>query len=305
MKVEEPTEDKAILMVRGVASVLEKHHKVQVLDEALEAAVRLSHRYIPGRQLPDKAVSLLDTACARVAISQHGVPPQLEDCRRTIEALQTEMEIIGREEAVGINADERRKAAQEKLASSEQRRASLEERWNAERELVERVLGDSREAAAGQRAGRRHGQQARAGGGGAEDARRAGEDRRRRRRRAEQVTPEERQTLLGELAELQTQLSALQGESPLILPSVDEQAVGSVVQDWTGVPVGRMVKNEIETVLNLAQALNQRVDRPASRARHDREAHPDLAREARQPEQADRRLHAVRSLGRRQDRNRA
>src|ERR1700693_4186088 len=98
VQVAEPGEDKAILMVRGVASTLEKHHRVQVLDEALEAAVRLSHRYIPGRQLPDKAVSLLDTACARVAISHHGVPPQLEDCRRTIEALQTELEIIGREE---------------------------------------------------------------------------------------------------------------------------------------------------------------------------------------------------------------
>src|SRR5262250_781515 len=97
VKVEEPTEEKAILMVRGVASILEKHHRVQVLDEALEAAVRLSHRYIPARQLPKKAVSLLDTACARVAISQHGVPPELEDCRRAIDALQTEMEIIGRE----------------------------------------------------------------------------------------------------------------------------------------------------------------------------------------------------------------
>ena len=100
----EPSEDKAILMVRGVASALEKHHRVQVLDEALEAAVRLSHRYIPARQLPDKAVSLLDTACARVAISQHAVPPQLEDCRRTIEALEIELEIIGREEAVGVDA---------------------------------------------------------------------------------------------------------------------------------------------------------------------------------------------------------
>ena len=76
---------------------MEKHHRVQVLDEALEAAVRLSHRYIPARQLPDKAVSLLDTACARVAISQHAVPPEVEDCRRRIEALETELEIIGRE----------------------------------------------------------------------------------------------------------------------------------------------------------------------------------------------------------------
>ena len=102
VQVLEPSEEKATLMVRGVASTLEKHHRVQLLDEALEAAVRLSHRYIPARQLPDKAVSLLDTVCARVAISQHAVPPQLEDCRRTIEALQIELGIIGREEAVGV-----------------------------------------------------------------------------------------------------------------------------------------------------------------------------------------------------------
>ena len=164
VKVEEPTEDKAMLMVRGVASTLEKHHRVQVLDEALEAAVRLSHRYIPARQLPDKAVSLLDTACARVAISQHAVPPQLEDCRRTIEALQTELEIIGREETVGVDADERRKAAEEKLAAERDSCApSLEERWNAEHGAGRARAGDSRQAAAGQRAGRGHRQQARAG----------------------------------------------------------------------------------------------------------------------------------------------
>jgi type VI secretion system protein VasG len=251
VKVEEPTEEKAILMVRGVASILEKHHRVQVLDEALEAAVRLSHRYIPGRQLPDKAVSLLDTTCARVAISQHGVPPQLEDCRRTIDGLRTELEIIGREEAVGINADERRKAAEEKLASRELVRASLEERWTAERGLVERVLEI--------RAKLRQGSAPVEGTGSkleqAAEARKAAAE----APAAEEVTPEERQTLLGELTELQTKLTVLQGESPLILPSVDAQAVGSVVQDWTGVPVGRMVKNEIETVLNLAHALNQRV----------------------------------------------
>src|SRR5947207_3409175 len=119
VQVGEPSEEKAVLMLRGVASVLEKHHRVALLDEAITAAVRLSHRYIPGRQLPDKAVSLLDTACARVAVSQHGVPPQLEDCRRGIEALQIEIEIIGREESVGIDAGDRRKAAEEKLASSE------------------------------------------------------------------------------------------------------------------------------------------------------------------------------------------
>jgi type VI secretion system protein VasG len=252
VQVAEPGEDKAILMVRGVASVLEKHHRVQVLDEALEAAVRLSHRYIPARQLPDKAVSLLDTSCARVAISQHGVPPELEDCRRTIEGLQTELEIIGREEAVGINTKDRRKSAEEKLASNEERRGGLEERWKAEKDLVDSILTI--------RAKLRKGSEPVEGTGSkleqAADA-----------RKSDVVTPaavepldaEQRTALLSELAGLQAKLSELQGESPLILPSVDEQAVASVVQDWTGVPVGRMVKNEIESVLNLADTLNQRV----------------------------------------------
>jgi type VI secretion system protein VasG len=251
VKVEEPTEDKAILMIRGVASVLEKHHRLQVLDEALEAAVRLSHRYIPGRQLPDKAVSLLDTACARVAISQNGVPPELEDCRRTIDGLKTEMEIIGREETVGIDVGERRKAAQEKLDTSEQRRALLEERWGAEKKLVDRILEIRAKLRKGSEPVEGTGsklEQAAQQQKGVADA-----------PAVEAITPEDRRTLLSELGELQTKLSALQGETPLILPSVDEQAVGSVVQDWTGVPVGRMVKNEIETVLNLAESLNQRV----------------------------------------------
>jgi len=252
VQVAEPSEDKAILMVRGVASVLEKHHRVQVLDEALEAAVRLSHRYIPARQLPDKAVSLLDTSCARVAISQHGVPSELEDCRRTIEGLQTELEIIGREETVGINAVDRRKAAEDKLASHDVRRVALEERWNTEKDLVERILAI--------RAKLRKGREKVEGTGSPlEQAAEAQKSEAVAAAPVEQVSAEERQTLLGELAELQGKLRDLQGESPLILPSVDEQAVASVVQDWTGVPVGRMVKNEIETVLNLADTLNQRV----------------------------------------------
>ncbi len=97
IKVDEPSEEKAVLMIRGLAPVLEKHHKVNLLDEALEAAARLSHRYIPSRQLPDKAVSLIDTACARVAISQHATPPALEDCQHRISALESELAIIERE----------------------------------------------------------------------------------------------------------------------------------------------------------------------------------------------------------------
>jgi type VI secretion system protein VasG len=258
VQIGEPSEEKAILMVRGVASVLEKHHRVQVLDEALEAAVRLSHRYIPARQLPDKAISLLDTVCARVAISQHSVPPQLEDCQRTIEALQIELDIIGREEAVGVDAAARRKACEEKLATAEASRAELDQRWQVERDLVDRILairstlrgGAERVEGTGSRLeqaaqAEKVAAAASSGGGGAAAV--------------ETVATEERQEHLRELTDLQARLTALQGESPLILPSVDEQAVAAVVEDWTGVPVGRMVKNELEAVLKLAETLNQRV----------------------------------------------
>ena len=271
MKVEEPSEDKAILMVRGVASILEKHHRVQVLDAALEAAVRLSHRYIPGRQLPDKAISLLDTACARVAISQHGVPPQLEDCRRTIEGLQTELEIIGREETVGINAAERRKAAEEKLAASEVLRESLEQRWNSERELVERVLGI--------RAKLRKGSEPVEGTGSkleqAAEAQKAAAD----APAVETVTPEERQRLLGELSDLQARLADLQGESPLILPSVDEVAVdpSSRLDRSAGRPHGEERDRDGPQSGAVAEPAHGRA---APRARHDRAAYPHVPREA-------------------------
>ena len=251
VQVAEPNEEKAILMVRGVTSTLEKHHRVQVLDEALEAAVRLSHRYIPARQLPDKAVSLLDTACARVAISHHAVPPQLEDCRRRIEALQTELEIIGREAVIGIDTKERGTVAQEKLTTEEARRAGLEARWEEERCIVDSILAI--------RAKLRGGSKPVEGTGSKLEQGANTQGTPKAEVTAEPLSDEARQTALSELTNLQSKLSTLQGESPLILPSVDEQAVASVVEDWTGVPVGRMVKNEIEAVLNLADTLNQRV----------------------------------------------
>src|SRR5262245_14179633 len=275
VQVAEPSEEKATLMVRGVATTLEKHHRVQLLDEALEAAVRLSHRYIPARQLPDKAVSLLDTVCARVAISQHAVPPQLEDSRRTIEALQIELGIIGREEAVGVNVADRRKAAETKLADAQATCAGLEKRWEEEHKLADRLLeiravlrkdadvavqapepgAKTAEAVAVAAAGAGPaaamaavaGAAAPIGNGPPSAA------------TIKKLTPEERARLLAELADIQSQLATMQGESPLILPSVDEPAVAAVVQDWTGVPVGRMVKNEVESLLNLADTLNQRV----------------------------------------------
>jgi type VI secretion system protein VasG len=237
VQVDEPTEDKAILMMRGIATPLEKHHRVQILDEAIEAAVRLSHRYIPARQLPDKSVSLLDTACARVAVSQHAVPPEVDDCRRRIQALETELEIIARETAIGIDADARETSARTAIDAERARLAKLEERWGAEKALVDKVLA--------LRASLRDGT-APVDGGSPTDA------------PAEQPIAD-RGAMLAELKILQAELATQQGEAPLILPSVDEQAVAAVVGDWTGIPVGRMVKNEVQAVLDLAKTLSQRV----------------------------------------------
>jgi type VI secretion system protein VasG len=136
VQIQEPSEENALLMMRSMASVMEQHHRVQVLDEALEASVQLSHRYIPARQLPDKSVSLLDTTCARVAISQHAVPAEVDDCRRRISALETELGIIERETSVGMDTAEREAAASDKLAAEQERLQQLEERWNAEKDLV-------------------------------------------------------------------------------------------------------------------------------------------------------------------------
>ena len=140
VQVDEPDEDKAVLMLRGVASVLESHHKVQLLDEAIEAAVKLSHRYIAARQLPDKAVSLLDTACARVAISQHAVPPPVEDCRRRIDALDTELEILGRERSTGVDTAAREARRDREAQGGGEPAVELEARWEREKVLVERIL---------------------------------------------------------------------------------------------------------------------------------------------------------------------
>ena len=231
VQVDEPDEAKAILMMRGIASPLEKHHRVQILDEAIEAAVRLSHRYIPARQLPDKSVSLLDTACARVAVSQHATPPAVEDCRRRISALEIELEIIGREAAIGIDTKSRDSSVRETLATERARLTELEARWGTEKTMVDQVLA--------LRAKLREGAAPVDGAVPVDDA--------------------AREATLTELKTLQAQLAEHQGESPLILPSVDEQAVAAVVGDWTGIPVGRMVKNEVQAVLNMADTLSQRV----------------------------------------------
>jgi type VI secretion system protein VasG len=222
VKVDEPSEEKATAMMRGMAEVLQGHHRVELSDAAIRAAVTLSHRYIPDRQLPDKSVSLLDTACARVAISQHAVPPPVEDTRHRIESLETELEIIERERTVGIDTGERKRAVEQTLRDERERLSKLESRWKAEKSLVDRVL----------------------------------ETRAELRGASPDTKPEERLT---QLVGLERELGSMQGEDPLVLPGVDEQAVAAVVSDWTGIPVGRMVRNEIETVLALAELMGKRV----------------------------------------------
>jgi len=244
VQVDEPSEEKAILMMRGVASTMEKHHRVQVLDEALEAAVRLSHRYIPARQLPDKSVSLLDTACARVAISQHAVPAEVDDSRKRISALETELAIIGREKTVGVDVTSREQQAGEKLAAENDNLAGLEAAWQKEKEIVDKIL-ELRAKLRGV-AQKVEGTGSKLEAGAQAEAPPA-------------LSAEERAKLLDELRSLQAALSEIQGERPLILPSVDYQAVAAVVGDWTGIPVGRMARNEIDTVMRLADILSQRV----------------------------------------------
>jgi type VI secretion system protein VasG len=240
VKIEEPDEAKAILMMRGIVSAMEKHHRVQVLDTAIEACVKLAHRYIADRQLPDKAVSLLDTACARVAVSHHATPPEVEDCQRRIEALTTEEEIIAREAAIGIDTVNRAKTVAQSLAHENERLGELRGAWAHEKQLVDEILA--------LRAKLREGT-GQADGATAKPAAAP----------AATLSATDQQEALTKLKALQAELATVQGERPLVLPSVDEQAVGSVVADWTGIPVGRMVKDEVATVLNLASTLGKRV----------------------------------------------
>ncbi len=233
VQVPEPDEAKAVAMLRGVATVLEKHHKVLLLDEAITAAVNLSHRYIPARQLPDKAVSLLDTSCARVAVSQHATPPEVEDVQRRIEMLDVEIGIIEREVAVGISIGARLTEANAKKTIETDKLAVLDARWKEEKELVAQVL-DLRGKLRG------------SGDGQVDTA-------------MVPLDDAARAAMLAQLHELQGKLATMQGDTPLILPAVDAQAVASVVADWTGIPVGRMVKNEVEAILKIAETLNQRV----------------------------------------------
>jgi type VI secretion system protein VasG len=213
VKVEEPDEDKAIHMLRGLLGKMQEHHKVTVMDEALVQAVRLSNRYITGRQLPDKAVSVLDTACARVALAQSAQPGPLEDCKRLIENVQSEITVLQQEASKGSDHSRRLAALNDELQAATQRRETLEQQWKSELELVEKL--------------------ARASASEMPDAH--------------------------EISALRAELTAVQGEQPLVHALVDGGTIGEVISGWTGIPLGKMLRDEIETVQRLPALLGERV----------------------------------------------
>ncbi|MGZ2747561.1 type VI secretion system ATPase TssH [Burkholderia stagnalis] len=225
--VHEPEEAAALAMLRGLAAKLEAHHRVLVLDDALQAAVTLSHRYIPARQLPDKAISLLDTVCARVAVSQHAVPAPIEDARRRIDSLQVEHERIERECALGSGDAARRDAIAIEIAGAQAELDRLDARWQAERDALGTIVS----------------------------ARAALLD----DEPSHTLDADARAAAQARLAAARQALADLQGDAPLVLPAVDTHAVAAVVADWTGIPLGRMVRDETQAVLNLATTLGDRV----------------------------------------------
>jgi type VI secretion system protein VasG len=268
VKVEEPEEKVAMEMIRGLVATLEHHHQVRILNEAVIDAVRLSSRYISGRQLPDKAVSLLDTTCARIGISQSSLPPPIEDCRRRIDQLDVLVDILRREAATGGRHDEQMAELAEQRSAVEAQLAGLEQRWKQEKEIVTRIrqLRDLLEgglptqypavaaaaAAVAAAAPSPEKGAAKKGTSSPQQPTPAAPP-------PEPLTPEERQRLRGELKEVEAELKALQGESPLVHYCVDGQAVAETVSAWTGIPLGRMVADEVKTVLNLKELLEQSI----------------------------------------------
>lgn len=227
--VGEPETNNAIAMLRSVAPMMEKHHQIVLLDEAVEAAVKLSQRYVPARQLPDKAVSLLDTACARVAVSQHATPAAVEDRRRKVELLNVEIEIAARELAGQYRSDDRGPKLKEALAEAEAALVEVTVKWDSEKAALEGV---------------------RTARAALEEARAPAE---------EGAEPVDETPLKAALDTAIAGMRDAAGDTPMVFAVVDADAVSAVIADWTGIPVGRMVKDEIKSVLEIADRLKERV----------------------------------------------
>ena len=226
VKVEEPSEEQCLLMLRALVPALELHHHVRILDDGLDAAVRLSHRYLPDRQLPDKAVSVLDTACARLALGQNATPPAVEDLHRQLDDLAVQRRVLEREAAVGTDHRERLAEIATRTVAIERELALVSTRWEQERSLVEQM----REMRAALEEAH-----AAADAVAATEARRA------------------------DLARLTAELETLQGERPLVRVCVDASLIGEVISGWTGIPVGKMLRDQVATMLKLETHLGARV----------------------------------------------
>ncbi|MBZ5605178.1 MAG: AAA family ATPase, partial [Acidobacteriia bacterium] len=231
VKVDEPDELRCMVMLRGVVPALEKHHGVRILEEAVQAAVKLSHRYMVGRQLPDKAVSILDTACARLALGHHATPPPIEDAMRQLDDLLVQQRILGREAAAGADHSERLEQIEQEKSRIEARLEMLKQHFEKERTMVARIRElrthlENETAAAASTTG---------------------------------VTEDSGAAARSEVDALTKDLEALQGDDPLMRVCVDAQIVGEVISAWTGIPVGKMVKDEVAMVLELEEHLKRRV----------------------------------------------
>jgi type VI secretion system protein VasG len=282
VKVEEPSEDACLVMMRGVAPALERHHNVRILDDGVRAAVRLSHRYLPDRQLPDKAVSVLDTACARLSLGQNATPGPVEDARRRLDDLEVQARVLRREEAAGADHAEALDAVAAARLRTETELAALSERWERERALVARVRaarerlealahphgaspnGNGAQANAASASGMQANGTASAApasvgteAAGAEAA--AADSAPAASAESNGAADADPATLRAELEAARAELEAVQGESPLVPVCVDAALVGEVISGWTGVPVGKMLRDDMGMALELEQHLERRI----------------------------------------------
>ena len=266
VKVDEPDEMKAIAMMRGIADKMEAHHNVRILDEAIVECVKLSHRYITGRQLPDKSVSVLDTACAKVAIGQGSIPAPIDDAKRHIQNLNAEINALEREQVTGAGHESRLDELKEDLKKTEEELASFQEQFEKEKALVEQIKnvrtklemsrmdGKLADAVAGSN-GNGNGEAMAAAATAEAEAAPVGDD----AGAGTAAAPADIQAARAELKRLTEELKALQGENPLIQPVVNGQSVAEIISGWTGIPIGKMVADEINAVLNLHETLRERV----------------------------------------------
>lgn len=276
VKVEEPDEEKAIGMMRGLLEKMEEHHNVRILDEAIVECVKLSNRYITGRQLPDKSVSVLDTACAKVAIGQGATPGAVEDATRRIQHLSSEINSLEREQVTGAGHDERLDDLKAKRAETEEKLAKLNEQWEKEKDLTNQirnirlklemsrldsnsgqgaVVGDQSDAVSADSVDAPES----AAAATAEAGSTTGDAGAAAATAPETNQPVDTEFLKSELKRLNAELKELQGENPLMSPVVNGQIVAEVISGWTGIPIGKMVADEINAVLNLAGTLQERV----------------------------------------------